>query len=173
MSVQYNDYLIEHISNVKRCVQWLIDHEVFDYDAQSTTAIHVGKHDESKYDSAEYDAYDAYFYGEKTDEVREAFDYAWLRHIQKNPHHWQHWVLLEDEGHLKALEMPKEYVYEMIADWWSFSWKEGNLYEIFNWYAKHEKKMILHPDTRKLVEDILDKINQILDGEEERSNESN
>ena len=71
---------------------------------------------------------------------------------------------IRDEG-IYALEMPKEFVYEMICDWWSFSHKTGNLYEIFDWYKAHSKKMILHENTRKLVEEILDKIKSELDKE--------
>ena len=59
----------------------------------------------------------------------------------------------------------------MIADWWSFSHKTGNLREIFDWYEKH-KGMVLHPNTRKLVESILDKIKKILDNEEAQNESS-
>ena len=97
--------------------------------------------------------------------VKIDFDYAWLHHIHQNPHHWQHWVLVNDDEGSYALEMPKEFVYEMICDWWSFSHKTGNLYEIFDWYKAHSKKMILHENTRKLVEEILDKIKSELDRE--------
>ena len=62
--------------------------------------------------------------------------------------------------------MPPEYVYEMIADWWSFSFKSGNLREIFSWYEKHVPGMILHPKTKNLVEGILGQIKEKLDKEE-------
>ena len=55
----------------------------------------------------------------------------------------------------------------MICDWWSFSWKSGNLHEIFDWYKMHEKHMILSDYTRKTVEDILDKIKNKLAEENE------
>ena len=55
----------------------------------------------------------------------------------------------------------------MICDWWSFSHITGNLYEIFDWYKVHTKKMILHENTKKLVEEILDKIKKELDKEAE------
>ena len=62
--------------------------------------------------------------------------------------------------------MPKKYVVEMISDWWAFSHKSGNLYEIFDWYKSHKKNMILHENTKKLVEEILDKIKTELDKDE-------
>lgn len=43
----------------------------------------------------------------------------------------------------------------MICDWWAFSWGKGSLYDIFDWYDQHKTYMILHNDTRELVEDIL------------------
>ena len=59
--------------------------------------------------------------------------------------------------------MPYEYVIEMICDWWSFSHKSGKLYEILDWYETHKERMILHDNTRKIVEDILYKIKNELD----------
>ena len=43
----------------------------------------------------------------------------------------------------------------MICDWWTFSWKTGNLSEIFDWYEKHKQRIIFHPKTRIEVEGIL------------------
>ena len=78
-------------------------------------------------------------------------------HIHENPHHWQHWVLNNDEpeeGEV-ILEMDYIYIIEMICDWWAFSWQKGDLSEIFSWYDKHQKYIKLAPNTRKTVEDIL------------------
>lgn len=33
-------------------------------------------------------------------EVVENFNRAWLLHIHRNPHHWQHWVLINDDPEL-------------------------------------------------------------------------
>ena len=122
-------------------------------------------HDQSKYDKEEYDAYDAYFYGNRSYEVVQNFNYAWLQHIHKNPHHWQHWILINDDSDLGivALEIPLNYIIEMICDWWSFSWRSGNLYEIFDWYAKHRDGMQMNTTSRRIVEDILNKIRTKLD----------
>lgn len=122
-------------------------------------------HDQSKYDKEEYDAYDAYFYGNRSYEVVQNFNYAWLQHIHKNPHHWQHWILINDDSDLGivALEIPLNYIIEMICDWWSFSWRSGDLYEIFDWYAKHRDGMQMNDTSRKIVEDILNKMRTKLD----------
>jgi hypothetical protein len=159
MSTAYKTYIIEHVSNVTKAYNWLIEHNI----TSESLRTQISLHDVSKYSDQENDAYDKYFYGDKTKEVKETFNVAWLHHIHNNPHHWQHWVLINDDDGTHALEMPKEYVIEMICDWWAFSHKSGNLYEIFDWYKSHKKNMILHENTKKLVEDLLNKIKEELD----------
>ena len=167
MSEAYDSYLREHIGAVQQGFQWIQANlpELLPVGADFSN---ISEHDSSKRDEAEYLAYDLYFYskGGKTSKViKEAFDIAWLHHIHKNPHHWQYWVLLEDEGGVsspKALPMPYPYILEMICDWWAFSWKSGNLYEIFDWYKDHEKKMLLEKSTKQKVDDILEKIRKKL-----------
>ena len=138
----------------------------------------IANHDRSKYNDTpdadnyydltmEYDEYDNYFYGEKTPEVKEKFDHAWLAHIHANPHHWQHWLLQNDDPKIgmRILDMPYVFIIEMLCDWWAFSWKEGNLYEIFNWYDKNKEGIILSDKTRNTLEGLLDKLRTKLDEE--------
>jgi hypothetical protein len=160
MSVEYNEYLNNHISNVSKGFEWLVENlpEVFDGVMPGLMRSQINAHDDSKWWEDEYEAYDDYFYGNRDASVEDAFDLAWLHHQHNNPHHWQHWLLREDNGGTKALEMPKEYVLEMICDWWAFSWSKGKLTEIFDWYATNKPKMVLHPNTLQLVEDVLTKI---------------
>lgn len=104
----------------------------------------------------EYHAYNAYFYGEeRTKLVEQNFDRAWLLHIHRNPHHWQYWILIEDDGRMLPLDMDYQYIIEMICDWWAFSWKSGNLLEIFDWYENKKEHMLLSDNTRRTVEHIL------------------
>ena len=162
---RYDEYLQKHINAVRVAFDWLLVTllELFvEYDTDVLGAV-ISSHDMSKWDDEEYFAYCEYFYGEKTPEVESEFDYAWLHHQHNNPHHWQHWLLREDDGGLKALEMPYLNVIEMICDHWAFSWVKDNLYEIFDWYDKNKVKMVLHPNTQALYESILDKIEQKLD----------
>ena len=157
MSAEYNEYLTNHIMDVNRAYSWL----------------RRNLPEDSKYDYEEYEAYDEYFYGIRTKEVKDAFNYAWLHHIHSNPHHWQYWVLVNDdpEEGTVALDIPHKYVVEMICDWWSFSWRNGNLYEIFDWYDAHKAHMILSDNTRELVEEILGQIKEKLDEEPDIFNE--
>lgn len=167
MSQLYDDYLKEHVTNVGKAWVWMWDNlpvsPVYGMEIENL----VRMHDMSKTKRDEYRAYDDYFYsGNRSARVVRDFHKAWLKHIHRNPHHWQHWVLIHDDEPMEALEMPPEYVYEMIADWWSFSFKSGNLREIFSWYEKHVPGMILHPKTKNLVEGILGQIKEKLDKEE-------
>lgn len=170
MRKEYNEYLEDHIKNVKTAFEWMLINltdlfKSYDSDYLGNLMIsQIDKHDKSKYVPEEYDAYAEYFYGEeKTDDVEYEFNAAWLHHQHNNPHHWQHWVLREDDGNTFAIEMPFEYVCEMIADWWAFSWKKNNLYEIFDWYEKNKGKQVLHDNTRAKVEEILEMIKIKLD----------
>ena len=167
MSIEYDNYLAEHRANVRKGLYWFRNNlpEYLTGNERDLSVL-AWNHDYSKDGPKEYDAYDQYFYGgQKTKEVEEEFNKAWLHHIHSNPHHWQHWVLIKDETEegIVALRMPYWYVVEMICDWWAFSWSKGNLYELFNWYDKHKNYMKLHADTRELVEEILGKIEEKLD----------
>lgn len=168
MSFQYDQYLDRHRANVKRGFNWLSENLPGVVDTTITAGWNTEfAHDKSKDDPDEYDAYDVYFYGNnRSYEVVQNYQRAWLRHIHRNPHHWQYWVLIHDDmedGELETvLEMPYDYVIEMICDWWSFSWQNENLYEIFKWYEEHSKYMKLAPGTKNTVEYILNMIKQKL-----------
>lgn len=162
MSYQYEQYLVKHKENVKRGFEWLRDNLPDLVDGIPNLEWQTGfAHDQSKSEPDEYEAYDAYFYGgNRSYAVVQEYQKAWLLHIHRNPHHWQHWILINDdpnEGEI-VLEMPMNYILEMICDWWAFSWAKGDLTEIFKWYDEHKAYMRLHTNTRKQVENILDKI---------------
>lgn len=175
---KYEEYLTTHIANVQKGYQWLKDNlpEILDEDNYFEETSYYGEldeiiknHDRSKYNkipdaekyyelTCEYDAYADYFYGEQTEEVKEAFDKAWLAHIHANPHHWQHWMLQNDEDGLRLLDMPYVFIIEMICDHWSFSWKNDDLREIFTWYEQNKNGILFSTKTREIYESILDKV---------------
>ena len=61
------------------------------------------------------------------------------------------------------MDMPYNYIVEMICDWWAFSWKDENLNEIFEWYEEHKEYMKLSDTTRHTVETILIRIKEKLE----------
>ena len=162
MSVKYDEYLRDHKEAVLRSFEWLRDNapEIFPNQTCLQAVEYSCKflHDDSKELLDEYDAYDEYFYGNRSYQTVQDFNKAWLLHIHRNPHHWQYWVLINDnpdEG-IKCIDMPEENIIEMICDWWSFSWRSSSLYEIFAWYDDHKNHMRLSDNTRNKVEFILD-----------------
>jgi hypothetical protein len=81
----------------------------------------------------------------------DAFDFAWLLHQKRNKHHWQWWVLPEDNGGVKVLPMPDRYRREMLADWRGAGLAQGTP-DTQRWYAVNQHKMNLHPETRAWIE---------------------
>jgi hypothetical protein len=122
-------------------------------------------HDWSKLTPAEWFPYVRHFHGPtpiqrdpvgyyKPTGISEEFDRAWLHHIHRNPHHWQHWLLVQDEDKDKILPMPRPCLLEMVADWRGAG-KAQCTPDTLAWYRKHRTKMQLHPDSRAMVECLL------------------
>lgn len=162
MNPDYKKYLSAHQYAVGDAFYWMKKNvpEIFKNVSNLRTieGFIVGNHDYTKYQLDEAIPYENYFYGSsKSERVVNDFNEAWLKHIHRNGHHWQHWVLINDEpdAGTVALDIPDAYLIEMICDWWSFSFIKGDLYEIFNWYNDHKDHMILSENTRKKVEWIL------------------
>jgi hypothetical protein len=126
-------------------------------------------HDWSKFLPDEWFPYANYFYGKKGEEVRKKrresggyykpyatgnakFDLAWLKHQKRNRHHWQWWILPEDDGGTFAMPMQKRFIIEMICDWRGAGRAQGYGENTPEWYMKNKNKMILHTDTRFEVE---------------------
>jgi len=159
---KYLCYLIRH--------KWFVAVECWKHHLYWQAIVH----DLSKFLPDEFIPYANYFYGKKkqirdetgyykpTDTGDLAFDFAWLLHQKRNPHHWQWWILPEDEGGVKILEMKYPYNLEMICDWVGAGKAQGYfsppfapLLETQWWYLKNKGKMQLHPKTREFVEDFL------------------
>lgn len=170
MSLEYDNYLMQHRNGVNKSLEWLQKNCSYLFENVEFNALEIQlSHDKSKNDPEEYEAYDAYFYGgNRSYQVVQDFKRAWLHHIHHNPHHWQYWILINDDDGIECIEMPMQYVIEMICDWWSFSWNCGNLYKIFDWYDKHKDQIKLHDDTLYAVESILEDIKNKLDAERDK-----
>lgn len=110
-------------------------------------------HDLSKLCLDEWLPYTNFFYGDRPSPTTDqAFDFAWLKHIHRNKHHWQWWVLKEDEGDIKCLPMPDRYRREMLADWRGAGKAQGFGDNTASWYQAHKNSMGLHPETRAWIE---------------------
>lgn len=113
-------------------------------------------HDLSKLHPSEFVPYREYFYGDlsNTDECATNFDYAWNSHqkSKQNSHHWQYWVLMGDNGQIRALDMPLKDRFELISDWRGAGMAINGKDDTRNWYDKNKSNMILSPNTRRWIE---------------------
>ena len=122
-------------------------------------------HDWSKFLPDEWFPYARFFYGPQPKRDRignyyepgnaSAFDLGWLKHIHRNKHHWQWWVLREGDGETKILPMPDRYRKEMLADWRGAGKAQGYGDNTNAWYQMNKEKMRLHPATRRWIEMML------------------
>lgn len=153
-----------------RYASYVVRHKWFVFLAGRKTGVSTWRlliHDWSKMSAAEWTPYVEKFYGnwgsadgfEHADaiqaRVQAAFDAAWLHHQHRNPHHWQHWMLQEDNGSLKLLPMPEHFVREMVADWMGAGRAITGRWEVAEWYAKNRDKIKLADETREHVEALL------------------
>lgn len=154
---KYNEYLLQHISNVGKVWEDIKPKiiEKNDIDPEIVSKINnlITNHDKSKYSNDEFDAYMNYFYdSNKKDE--DEFNIAWNHHQKVNPHHWQYWILLKDSGKQIVLDMPIEYILEMICDWQSFVYKDPES-TANKWYSDNKDKMQLSDNTTKILKKYL------------------
>lgn len=131
-------------------------------------------HDFSKFRPSEWFAYTDYFYREfpsaDSDFVRSAyrnniyfrtqedvqadFDEAWNYHQKRNDHHWQYWLLQNDDGSKKVLPMPLLCRLEMVADWQGAGRALGKP-DTKAWYLANRENISLDFTTRDFVEVLL------------------
>lgn len=119
-----------------------------------------------------FKTYARYFYGKKkyiegnsstgyykpTSTEDANFDKAWLFHQKTQKHHWQFWILMEDDGGVKLLPMDECYWKEMLCDWYGASIATGksnfsNYRENTKlWYINHMNIIQLNRFTRSMIE---------------------
>ena len=139
-------------------------------------------HDLSKLRPAEFVPYGRYFYScpgsdwlkavlSPDPTVKQEMLGGWLAHIRRNPHHWQHWCLINgasvvasrgtavDVNPIDALPMPRKYVFEMLADWMG----AGRAYQgeypksiaEWKWWQENKDAIVLHPISRVYLTDAI------------------
>lgn len=158
--IKYLKYVLRH--------KWFVMQECFERGFYWRGIMH----DMSKFLPNEFIPYANYFYGEKKPDYNgfhkpgsdRDFDIAWLKHINRNPHHWQYWVLREDQGATKLIEMPCSFAIEMLCDWVGASKAQGHFspeddkyFATRNWYETNKDKMQLDGETRRWLEYVLRK----------------
>lgn len=160
---EYLQYLDEHIGHVNQSfneiVLPMLTEHMGDFGLDFADILYlrnsIKKHDASKYGPEEFPAYCDKWYPEGDHRFDEDyFKTAWCHHQHTNPHHWQHWILRSDNGDAESIDMPFEYVVEMLCDWSSFRYRNPES-TANNWYHENKDRMELSPNTAETVEAVL------------------
>lgn len=131
-------------------------------------------HDWSKFLPDEWIPYAYYFYGDKAKQNREwfaltakygvfeaapygehyedKFNIAWNHHQHRNDHHWQYWILNQDDGGECLMPMTHAARREMLADWRGAGRAITGKDNTPEWYIKNMKNIQLRDETRAWVE---------------------
>lgn len=160
---KYKEYIDEHIENVKLVWEDLQFHlkDEFWMDEDDNVSIHflIETHDQSKYSADEFYGYRQYFYPrDGAKKVESAFNQAWNYHQNHNPHHWEYWLMYEDDK-LIALEMPFHYIIEMLCDWTAMSYKFND--DPYEFYLKKKDSMLLAENTKTCLEKYISRFSRL------------
>lgn len=147
-----------------RYASYVVRHKWFVFRAGLKTGAPIGRlliHDLSKLRPSEWAPYTERFYGDNAghldkDGESDAFQLAWTRHWHRNPHHWEHWLIFQDDGSMRGWQMPDGLVREMVADWMGAGRAITGRWEAGAWYDTNGHRMTLHADTRVLVNELID-----------------
>ncbi len=137
-------------------------------------------HDLSKFRPAEFVPYGKFFYAlpgaswlkaVPDPSAKSRMLQGWLTHIQRNPHHWQHWCLINGASvvashgtkvktnPVEALPMPRKYVREMLADWMGAGRAYQGVYPTsiaeWKWWQENKNQIVLHDRSRLYLTDAI------------------
>ena len=155
---EYKNYVINHKKRVFEFADWLEENlpelfESIDIDAFWDL---IKEHDDSKFSEEEFEPYANFWYNDSEHyDWDPEYEAAWEHHWKNNEHHPEYWL---------GQDMPYIYILEMICDWGSFSIDKGDMTELIDYYyseAKDDDEKNLSPNTKKIVEEILSKIEEV------------
>lgn len=122
-------------------------------------------HDLSKYSLREFITGIKYYQGNRSpnaiEKIEEGYSRAWLNHKGRNRHHFEYWIDYGVDANkgLIGMKMPLRCVYEMLFDriaaskiYYAKDYNTGIPYE---YYKTKEKAVVMHEDTKKLLEKLL------------------
>ena len=125
-------------------------------------------HDLSKFRPSEFFPYMNYFgkditkgrsktgYYKPADTHDNNSEYAFFKHICRNQHHWQYYVMPIEKDEYRIIEIPLKYRKEMLADWLGAG-KAQRSRGIVAWWEENNHKLMLGPQTRKWFENEIEK----------------
>lgn len=121
-------------------------------------------HDLSKFSRTEFSASAKHFQGNKSpieaEKESDGYSVAWLHHKGHNKHHWEWWTDFDKDGNVIANKIPSENVIEMVCDWIGagmvYSGEKWSEAEPLNYFNKVRAGRHFHPETEKLIVDLLE-----------------
>lgn len=107
-------------------------------------------HDLSKFSITEFMPSARYFQGTSSpidaEKKEKGYSAAWLHHKAKNKHHQWYWMDWDNKQNPTPCRIPREYIYEMIADWigagkvyGNKAGKEWSWSEPYEYYKAHNR----------------------------------
>ena len=162
------------MNNIIPTIKYLmltIKHKFFVFVANYKYGIGVSlwrliKHDLSKFLPSELPNYGRQFYGDSNDPF--GFMVCWIRHQNRNDHHWEYWIPRTTHNKCEDLceenepfPMPECAIREMIADWLSagraYTGKWPDL-DDWEWFKINKHKIKLHKKTWVILNSIINDI---------------
>lgn len=143
-------------------LKYLIKHKWYVFIAARKIKASLWKafvHDLSKFLPSEWFPYAETFYdsnGSFRYIEAAGFREAWLKHQKRNPHHWQYWILKEDNGCEVLLPIPDVYLLEMVADWAGAGKAIAGIWDINEWYQKNKEKILMEEGSKEKVGKLID-----------------
>ena len=121
-------------------------------------------HDLSKFRPSEFIPYANFFaswnprdksgYYKPTNTGNEAFDRAWLLHVHRNDHHWQHWVVPDDEWG-RVFDIPDVALREMVCDWEGAAKAQRSEVTVAEWWCRNSHWMRLTKGSIERIKELL------------------
>jgi hypothetical protein len=143
-------------------MRYLLAHKYHVYTAGRALKVPLRQliiHDWSKFLPNEFFPYAEHFYGvdrgEASRKSSASFRQAWLYHVHKNPHHWNHWVIINNEGKPFTYIIPEKYLREMVADWLGANMSIRGYYGYVEWLEANKNKIVMHPESRIALDELL------------------
>lgn len=154
--IQYKKYIEEHRTYIKKafieltdCLglsEYLMDDEIY-YKLQNR----IQNHDMSKYSEEEFEPYRKQYYpinAQEKENNKDAFQKAWIHHLECNDHHWQHRQnnkTFDKENMIAILEN--------VCDWLAMGYKFHD--RPYQYYEKHKDEIHLPEEDKKFLEKII------------------
>lgn len=158
---EYIDYIDSHRRRVEKAwddiLKPFLKNEGYEDLIITEIEADILQHDISKYEEDEFQGYCNHFYPAPGYDDDSDYEKAWMLHKHRNPHHWQYWVTLHDDGTTSPIDMDFKSICNMLCDWSSFQFTDDPEAGTANhWYQKIRDDIILDSDTRDVVEYILE-----------------